>query len=45
MKKFVIYVVSFDPIKILINWAHQNDFSFVKAIDVFSWRNNDQKYS
>ena len=37
MKKIVIYVVVFDPIKILICWAHQNDrqnLSFVKAITV-----------
>ena len=37
MKKIVIYVVVFDPIKILIGWAHQNDcqnLSFVKAINV-----------
>ena len=25
MKIIVIYVVVFDPIKILIPWAHQND--------------------
>ena len=34
MKKIVIYVVVFDPIKILVGWAHQNDcenLSFVKA--------------
>ena len=38
MKKIVIYVVVFDPIKILVGWAHQNDrqnLSFVKAINVF----------
>ena len=37
MKKIVIYVVVFDPIKILVGWAHQNDrqnLSFVKAITV-----------
>ena len=37
MKKIVIYVVVFDPIKILICWAHQNDHQklrFVKAINV-----------
>ena len=37
MKKIVIYVVVFDPIKILVGWAHQNDcqnLSFVKAINV-----------
>ena len=37
MKKNVIYVVVFDPIKILIDWAHQNDrqnLSFVKVINV-----------
>jgi hypothetical protein len=37
MKKIVIYVVAFNPIKILISWAHQNDcqnLSFVKAINV-----------
>ena len=25
MKKIVIYVVVFDPIKILVGWAHQKD--------------------
>ena len=33
----MIYVVVFNPIKILVGWAHQNDrqnLSFVKAIDV-----------
>ena len=33
MKKIVIYVVIFHPIKILVGWAHQNDcqnLSFVK---------------
>ena len=33
----MIYVVVFDPIKILEGWAHQNDrqiHSFVKAINV-----------
>ena len=38
MKKIVIYVVVFDPIKILVGWAHQNDrqnLSFVKAISAF----------
>ena len=33
MKKNVIYVVVFDPIKILVGWAHQNDrlnLSFLK---------------
>ena len=37
MKKIVIYVVVFDPIKILVVWAQQNDrqnLSFVKAINV-----------
>ena len=37
MKKIVIYVVVFDPIKILVGWAHQNDsrnLSFVKAFNV-----------
>ena len=37
MKKIVIYVVDFDPIKILVGWAHQNDrqnLSFVKTINV-----------
>ena len=37
MKKIVICVVVFDPIKILVCWAHQNDhqnLSFVKAINV-----------
>ena len=37
MKKIVIHVVVFDPIKILVCWAHQNDhqnLSFVKAINV-----------
>ena len=37
MKKNTIYVVGFDPSKILICWAHLNDrqnFRFVKAIDV-----------
>ena len=36
-KKIVIYVVAFDPIKILTCWALQNDrqnLSFVKAINV-----------
>ena len=36
MKKIVIYVVVFDPIKILVGWAHQSDcqnLSFVKAIN------------
>ena len=37
MKKIVIYVVVFDPIKILIAWAyqinHQNPI-FVKAINI-----------
>ena len=36
-KKIVIHVVVFDPIKILIGWAHHNDpqnLSFVKAINV-----------
>ena len=35
MKKIVIYV--FDPIKILVGWAHQYDrqtLGFVKAINV-----------
>ena len=35
--KNVIYVVVFDPIKILIGWAHQNDrqnLSFEKAINI-----------
>jgi len=33
----VIYVIAFDPIKILTCWAHQNDrqnLSFVKATNV-----------
>ena len=37
MKEIVIYVVVFDPIEILVGWAHQNDcqnLSFVKAINV-----------
>ena len=37
MKKIVIYVVVFDPIKILVGWAHQNDrqnLSFLKVIIV-----------
>ena len=37
MKKIVIYVVVFDPIKILVGWAHQNDsqnLSFVKTINL-----------
>ena len=37
MKEIVIYVVVFDPIKILVGWAHQNErqtLSFVKAINV-----------
>ena len=37
MKKIVIYVVIFDPIKILVGWAHKNDcqnLSFVKALNV-----------
>ena len=37
MKKIVIYVVVFDPIKILVGWAHQNyrrNLSFVKGINV-----------
>ena len=45
MKKIVIYVVVFDPIKILVGWAHQNDhqnLSFVKAINVIGTK-NDQK--
>jgi len=37
MTKNVIYVVVFDPIKVLVGWAHQNDrqnLSFVKAINL-----------
>ena len=37
MKKIVIYVVVFYPIKIIVGWAHQNNrenLSFVKAINV-----------
>ena len=37
MENIVIYVVVFEPIKILIGWTHQNDrqkLSFVKAINV-----------
>ena len=37
MKKIVIYVIAFDPIKIYTDWAHQNDgqnLSFVKYIYV-----------
>ena len=37
MKKIVIYAVVFDPIKILVGWALQNDcqnLSFVKVINV-----------
>ena len=37
MKKIVFYVVFFDPIKILIGLAHQNDrqnLIFMKAINV-----------
>ena len=33
----MIYVITFDPVKTLIGWAHQNDLqnlSFVKAINV-----------
>ena len=36
-KKIVIYVITFDPTKIFIDWAHQNDCQnliFVKAINV-----------
>ena len=36
-KRYVIYVKAFDPIKILISWALQNDrqnLSFVKDIKV-----------
>ena len=36
MKRIVMYVVAFDPIKILTCWALQNDcqnFSFVKTIN------------
>ena len=35
--KIVIYVIDFDPIKIFIDWAHQNDhqiLNFVGAINV-----------
>ena len=41
MKKIVIYVVVFDPIKILVGWVHQNDrqnLSFVKVINVVGRR-------
>jgi hypothetical protein len=37
MKEIVIYVVVFDPIKILVGWTYQNncqDLSFVKTINV-----------
>ena len=37
MKKIVICVVVFYPIKILLGWTHQNDLqklSFVKAINL-----------
>jgi hypothetical protein len=37
MKVIVIYVLVFDPIKILVGWAHQHEdqnLSFVKAINV-----------
>ena len=37
MKKSVFYVIAFDPIKIFLDWAIQNDrqnLSFVKAINV-----------
>ena len=36
-KKIIIYVINFDPTKIFIDWAYQNDsqkLSFVKAINV-----------
>ena len=36
MKNLVIYIVAFDPNKILICWTHQNgsqNLSFVKAIN------------
>ena len=36
-EKIAISVIVFDPIKILIGWAHHNDpqnLSFVKAINV-----------
>ena len=36
MKNFVIYVVAFDPDKIVTCWAHHNDrknLCFVKAIN------------
>ena len=48
MTKIVIHVVVFDPIKISIGLAHQNDLQklgFMKAINVCSWQKNDQKYS
>ena len=37
MKNILICVVVFDPIKILVGWAQQNDrqnLSYVKAINV-----------
>ena len=33
----MIYIIAFDPIKIFIDWAHQNDrqnLNFMKAINV-----------
>jgi hypothetical protein len=35
--KIVIFVIAFDPIKIFVDWAHQNDhqnLSFVGVINV-----------
>ena len=34
MKKIVIYVVVFDPIKILVNQKNRQNLSFAKAINV-----------
>ena len=36
MKKIVIYVVVFDPIKILICWAHQNDRQNLRFMNAFN---------
>ena len=45
--KNVFYVIAFDPINILKNWALQNDrqnLSFVKPF-YCSWQENDQNWS
>ena len=47
MKQIVIYVVVFDPIKILVGWIHQNTVfpRIISAETILFWKLKCGKYS